>query len=267
MQTAADFANRNTPIRLPVLALTFDSYRHVIANRSLAAELSIKWLPGSLLAMILACWMLWPLTQAPYVDDVAAQALFAAVLCFLPLPVFAAVAIVWHRFMLSGEHPSAAGAARLDHKAVAYTLLNTTPLLPLIALSGLISAPGHSAILLAVMIFTAVVAVVVMAVSLRLGLMLPAIAVSRPMRTSDAWVATRRQTLAMIAGTILTLLPALVVPALLQLPIGTNPSRSTFALVVALEEMSGALLTFFYVAFLSFAYRALVDTDTGEALQ
>lgn len=247
--------------RLPVFELTLKSYRHVIDNAGLAAEISLKWLPGSLLAMIFACWLLWPFTQAPYADSIAAQALVAAGLCFLPLPIFAAIAIVWHRFMLSGVHPS---DTRVDRNTVAYALLNTPPLMPLIALSGLLSAPGNSNVLLTMTIAVAVIAIVVTAVSLRLGLMLPAIALSRPMGTGAAWIATRRQTIPMIVGTVLTLLPAFVVPALLQIPIGMNPSRPAFAFVVALEEVSAALLTFFYVAFLSFVYRDLVDRGSTE---
>lgn len=244
---------------LPVFELSWHAYRHVLDNAGHAFALFRPFLLIAIPLTILACWLLWPLTQGPYAESFAAQAFLVGALCFMPLPIFAAVGIVWHRFMLRDEEPRGADALRIDERSVNYVTLNIGPLLPLVVLAGLFALPHPTGGETFMIIATIIAALVTIVISLRLGLMLPAVALADPMGLQDAWRMTRSQTIPMIAGTILTLLPAILVPVLLQLPIGDNPTRSAFAIVVALEEVSGALLALVYVAFLSLAYERLVD--------
>ena len=96
----------------------------------------------------------------------------------------------------------------------------------------------------------------VIAVTVRLSLALPAIAVQGPGQSfREAWAVTRRNTLRLCLGTMVSMLPMIVVGLVTFGFAALISDRMVFALIGGILNSIGALFLVFSVAYLSYAWR------------
>lgn len=168
------------------------------------------------------------------------------------------IAVGWHRWLLRGEPPEVANTRRFGG-----------PVGPYVAMAAILAAIGHLPSLALQMVppsndggvlalrFGISVAVwVAIAFTARLSVALPAIAVEGPGATmGEAWQATRGNTLRLLFGLLITLLPMLAISAGVFYVAAAVPDRLVFAVIGALLSLASLLLLAISIGFWSYAWR------------
>lgn len=173
---------------------------------------------------------------------------------------FVLMAILWHRYVLASEEtrrsgvmPEAGVIAGYIWRTILLALILMLFTIPMIIIVGLIVAATGGAMPVAIILGLVVAAFMAWA-SLRLSLVLPAIALERPIGFGDSWRAT-----APASGQIFWL--AIILAALNQLVttvLGVLVPGPLF-LAVALQLIGTVILTLISVSVLTTLYGVLIE--------
>jgi hypothetical protein len=166
----------------------------------------------------------------PAGDISAAQALSFApigiILAILMFVVFVWLAVAWHRYILLDETPAGQLPAFDQSRILAYAGNSILLALILLVVAVVISMLLSPLIFLGPLVVGIVLPIVVIAVALvidyRLGLVLPARALAKPLTLREAWEATRGASSTILVLAIVSALAAVVIdiPAFI---LGTIP--------------------------------------------
>ena len=169
------------------------SVRLVFGNLGVALRISaLLYMAMYAGSFALALWLL------PRDQDAAIQLLWMLFMLLLMVPFFWIV-VAWHRFVLLDEAPQGLLAPfhgqRMFHYALKSLLIGVIVFVTLfipIALLSALAASARSAATSPVLMFVPLLALVaIFVISQRLGVILPAAAIGKPLRIGEAWAATR----------------------------------------------------------------------------
>jgi hypothetical protein len=185
---------------------------------------------------------------------------------------FASMAVAWHRLMLLGERPPAIHL-RVNGWVLRYIrrfLLIALVAVPIQLLCALLLLPVLSSLpfpspglppsagrLLAMNLMGLFISLPAIAVTIRLSVSLPAIAIGRTMTLEETWGLTRGNALELCGGTLLLYVPSYAMGmGVVLLPLMQGGSLLAILSIVAV----GALSTVAAISFLSLSYRFLIAT-------
>lgn len=210
--------------------IVLHSFRLVFSNLSDALKVSIgPYAIGLVLAVIVLGMAGVPLSEllsqgsealAPSVEQMAegaaGRAFAALIAALILLFVSSWVAVAWHRFVLLEEYPGMLPAlagrpvGSYIGKAIKLALVLVLVAIPLGLIVGLVMAPFVNGSQTAFVVMGLLVAIlfgaVLTMISIRLGLILPAVSLNRQMTLKESWAATRP-----VAGAIMSAVLILVV--------------------------------------------------------
>lgn len=192
------------------------------------------------------------------------------------VPMAASASVAWHRFCLRSEHVGRR-YLRLDATVVRYAAWNLLIVTLPTALSPILGAIQPDTAVSKVSVVAVVLRVLSIAlflVSMRGSLLLPAKAIgSRGVTIRVVWDATRRNTMRLLLGYGVCILPtailSIVFVAYLNQP---TPSRITAMMIWASVGFMGMCASLIHVGFLSLAYQYLCEqprglTASGQSMQ
>ena len=257
--------NRQLP---PALA-----FRHAVSsfrnNLSVAFALSWPWYVF-VIPVSMAIFLLAGSSSAESPGKPSGLTVVATLLVALITMISAAsIAVNWHRYILRDElSPSAGAALRLDGLVWRYfgnVLLISLILFAVMFIAGLplilIAAAGGAATLAVILIFIIVVPLVGTAF-FRLAIKLPAVALGREdFSLTDAWEATRGNTLALFLLFLLNLLVLVGCVAILALLQAILSSLGIFGTIVefTVQVALNWVLTIFSITILTSLYGFFVE--------
>ena len=169
-----------------------------------------------------------------------------------------AIAVGWHRYLLRNEAPVQSSGFGFDHVtktyAVAALIIGVIGHIPT-ALQQL-TAGGTSDLQKTLQVIALIGVYVALGITSRLSIALPAIAVEGPgAKLSEAWKATRGNTIRLFFGLMLSVLPMIATSFLSFFLLGSRQDRMVYALVASLTGIASLLLLTIGVGYWSFAWR------------
>lgn len=263
-------APRSQPPKLPVWRTAFEPYRLTLANIGALGALAWAWLLVLLVVSAGLYWSFWPSEMAAReAGGGGSSTLFLAMLAVSSL-AGAAVAVGWHRFLLLGEDVVDQPSLRMDARVWRYlaalvglTVPLVVPVVMLEALEGVSENVSEAETDRLMLAWIACVSVWLVLLPLlnRLMLILPAIAVEpEPPSLAAVWSRTRRNTWRLLLGTLLTLLPPILISSALvmaEIKVDGSEGRIVYTLHSTLSEVAAFLVGMVSVTFLTVAYRVL----------
>jgi hypothetical protein len=253
---------------LPVWPTVSAAFASVPANW--LAAIKIFWAWGAILCVFHAArWMI-----LLDVVERSFSTFFTLVLLHTVIGAlaFGSMAVAWHRLMLLGEQPPAIHL-RVDGRARRYILrflLIALVALPIQVLCALLLLPALGALafpspgsppsagrLLAMNLMGLIISLPAIAVTIRLSVSLPAIAIGRTMTLRETWRLTSGNALELCGGTLLLYVPSYAIGmGVVLLPGGQDGSLPVILSIIAV----GVLSTVAAISFLSVSYRFLTAT-------
>gem|GEM_PF-2693784 len=199
-------------------------------------------------------------TQSPMTDQFG-YALGDFSLFIAALIVYIWIIVGWHRFILLGEIPRGYlpnwhGARNMSYfvKALLIALLMVLPILLYATLMGLLFGPEglHSSEPALSVLFTFIFSVAISYVSLRLSMVLPAVAIGNNMAFKESWRITESASLSMLNV-------SLVLSALYLIPMFLEQCFSGHLIPAVMAIIINSVVTFFSISILTTYYGMLVE--------
>lgn len=247
---------------LPVWQTVRETYAVTFANIGVLWRLARLWAIVVAFAVALISAFFWPSHEAS-LESGAAMSWVQLLTFAVSLAAASSVAVAWHRLILLGQQPRNRGYLAFDAAVRVYFGLALVLTLPAFALPlrlGRLDDPWSGAASMALLLFA-------ICVGPRLALHLPARAIGRSDVTlAVAWRATRGQWWRLVVGSVLVLLPVLVVGTLVSMPElvrdqwADEPVSEThlgFVIFSVKSELATFACSVIAVSFLSRAFRHL----------
>lgn len=264
--------------KLPLWRTVRRAYALTWANLRSLGTVAMVWGPVVFVVLFAVNWATWPYFQpeATFVQTMTAVVPLAIASALLG----ATAAVAWHRHILLGEMVTAAQVGRFDARVWRYAGLvlglSWVVFLPLLVIGGVVSfvpdaTPpseaatgaaepadeelGAAASVLMAIIF-ALVSIPLALPVMRLLPVLPAVAVGEWAGMRAAWRATRGNSWRLLAGSLVTALPAIAF-----IFTGLHyEARFASSLWSAVNEVVWLVSGLVFVTFLSLAYRHFFPT-------
>ena len=230
------------PVKLPFWRTLGEAYGAVFGNLGTLLSLAGKWIVLLLPLYAVYNWLIHPqflaLARAvssglPPPSDGGMTTIMGALFWLIILIPLSAVAVGWHRFLLRNEKPGTATGVRLNdivkQYAIAALIIGLIGQVPTVLQQLTAGWTGDGATAIQIIAFVGIW--VALAISSRLSVALPAIAIAGPgSKFGEAWNASRRNTFRLLFGMLLSLLPMIAFSFLLFFLVGILPDRLSFAL-------------------------------------
>ena len=224
------------------------------------------WLLALTAANVGLCWLFWPSHQAAAALKTFSMPLAEVIIpLLLSTAIGASIAVGWHRVVLLDVPPEHTLYVRFDQVVLRYFFASFLFLLPLLAM---LSAPmlavsqlDFSA--LAAVVFSAIFAFIAFVIlSLRLGFILPAIALQRDdIKLRTSWNVTAGSVMRLFASSailiILIALPFIVFALLTDVDVDPAPAETFTGYLISslVSEITGVLFGIIGVTVLSLQFR------------
>lgn len=255
--------------KLPLRDLVVASFRRFFRSFDYAWRISWLWLILFLGMVLVSGYpeLEWPDTAGDRLIGVTRFGLY----CFALALALASIAVLWHRMILLDEKRDAPFAFRLDRLVWLYFVYGLIVAIPLFlaSLATLALDLFTGALFVVALALDLMLIVALMVVSLRLSLVLPAVALGEDLGLSEAWRVTEGNGLALVGATviivILTSLIVLVPYLLVELfgsPVASGFSQLVIGAFEVLADIVAGLVT---VTSLSLAYGFLVKDQPIES--
>lgn len=280
--------------QLPVMESVKDAIGYTMSNITLLVKASMFWvaiytilvglfsfMDGDVYLQIIDIYAENPFSDnldQPYepltlmFDQLAAFGQFTNFLyvgmMVLGIVAYYSIAIAWHRACLLDEVPPLVRLGKLEFKYFGYTILLGVGLYAIFVIIGLVvgvalavvSGDGPIASLYPVI---GLMSVLLFLAFGRFSLLFPGIAVrDRRMSFKTSWAATKGNSWRILGGTILCIIPALVISLIASLLSAVSlPLVISLPIIMILQLLSGAFL----LSFMSICYQFLVPSpDEGD---
>lgn len=254
------------PKKLPFWGTLGAAYGAFFSNLGTILGLAGRWLIVLIPMYAAYTWFLYPQlfalyeavhTGAPPPTDTS-MTIIGVVFWLAILIPLSAIAVGWHRYLLRHEAPVQSSGFGFDHVtksyAIAALIIGVIGHVPTVLQQ--LTAGGTSDLYKALQVIAIIGVYVALAITARLSIALPAIAVEGPgAKLSEAWAATRGNTIRLFFGLMLSVLPMIASSFLSFFLLGVIPDRMVYSIAASLTGIVSLLLLTIGVGYWSFAWR------------
>jgi len=245
------------PRKLPVFTAVFASYWFVLRNIGPLCRTVLLPLAVMLPLVALATWLVSPWLPAPDAGkSTLTNEIANWVLTLVQTPFLASMAVTWHRFLLLQEAPKM--RPRLTDPVWRYALIYLS-LQVMVYIPTLLASFDSRPSLMGFYGFA-----IFFFVLPRISLELPAAALDANLPFTEAWWATRSNTLRLAFASLLCSLPPLLLVGFVLLRVDRSTPEGKIAFQVIGAGLS-ALIAIIAVTFLSLTYRFFIRRQELDA--